>query len=117
MVLKHLFTTNPLLVGVYSNFNNFMYDQYKIDLVCAFLFRTLSIVSDFSRFDTEVSHLKVILRKIAFPIKLVASCTKTFLNKKFLHTPVALTVEKSTFLLSYHILAFFFSCFKNTFTE
>ena len=95
-----------------------MYDQYKIDLVCALLFRTLSIVSDFSRFDTEeVNHLKVILRKTAFPIKLVDSRTKTFLNKKFLHTPVALTVEKSTFLLSYHTLAFFFSCFKNTFTE
>ena len=71
-----------------------MYDQYKIDLVCALLFRTLSIVSDFSRFDTVVSYLKVILRKIAFPIKLVDSRTKTFLNKKFLHTPVALTVEK-----------------------
>ena len=72
-----------------------MYDQYKIDLVCALLFRTLSIVSDFSRFDTEeVNQLKVILRKTAFPIKLVDSRTKTFLNKKFLHTPVALTVEK-----------------------
>ena len=71
-----------------------MYDQYKIDLVCALLFRALSIVSDVSRFDTEVSHLKVILRKTAFPIKLVDSRTKTFLNKKFLHTPVALTVEK-----------------------
>ena len=58
------------------------------------LFRTFSIVSDFSRFHTEVSHLKDILRKNAFPIKLVDNCIKTFLNKKFLHTPVALTVDK-----------------------
>ena len=58
------------------------------------LFRTFSIVSDFSRFHTEVIHLKEILRKNAFPIKLVDNCIKNFLNKKFLNTPVTLTVKK-----------------------
>ena len=42
----------------------------------------------------EVSHLKEILRKNVFPIELIDSGIKTFLNKKFLHTPVAMTVEK-----------------------
>ena len=84
----------PTFSGVYSNFNSFIYDQYKIGLIFTLLFRTFSIVSDFSRFHTEVSHLKDILRKNAFPIKLVDNCIKTFLNKKFLHTPVALTVDK-----------------------
>ena len=51
-------------------------------------------MSDFSTFHTEVSHLKNILRKNAFSIKLVDNYIKTFLNKKVLHTPVALTVEK-----------------------
>ena len=64
------------------------------------LFRTFSIVSDFSRFHTEVSHLKDILRKNAFPIKLVDNCIKTFLNKKSLHTPVALTVEKKELFIT-----------------
>ena len=40
----------------------------------------------------EVGHLKKIFRKNAFPIKLVENCMKTFLNKKFLRTPVAFTV-------------------------
>ena len=84
----------PTFSGVYSNFNSFIYDQYKIGLIFTLLFRTFSIVSDFPRFHTEVRHLKDILRKNGFPIKLVDSCIKTFLNKKFLHTPVALTVEK-----------------------
>ena len=84
----------PTFSGVYSNFNSFIYDQYKIGLIFTLLFRTFSIVSDFSRFHTEVNHLKDILRKNAFPIKLVDNCIKTFLNKKFLHTPVALTVDK-----------------------
>ena len=42
----------------------------------------------------EVSHLKEILRKNVFPIEVIDSGIKTFLNKKFLHTPVAMTVEK-----------------------
>ena len=86
--------------GVYSNFNSFIYDQYKIGLIFTLLFRTFSIVSDFSRFHTEVSHLKDILRKNSFPIKLVDNCIKTFLNKKFLHTPVALTVEKKELFIT-----------------
>ena len=93
----------PTFSGVYSNFNSFSYDQYKIGLIFTLLFRTFSIVSDFSKFHTEVSHLKDILRKNAFPIKLIDNCIKTFLNKKFLHTPVALTVKKKelVFTLSY----------------
>ena len=43
----------------------------------------------------EVSHLKEMLRKNVFPIELIDSGIKTFLNKKFLHTPVAMTVEKN----------------------
>ena len=84
----------PTFSGVYSNFNSFIYDEYKIGLVFTMLFRTFSIVSDFSRFHTEVIHLKEILRKNAFPIKLVDNCIKNFLNKKFLNTPVTLTVKK-----------------------
>ena len=84
----------PTFSEVYSNFNSFIYDQYKVGLIFTLLFRTFSIVFDFSRFQTDVSHLKEILRENAFPIKLVDNCIKTFLNKKFLHTPFALTVEK-----------------------
>ena len=83
----------PTFSGVYSNFNSFIYDQYKIGRIFILLFRTFLIVSDFSRFHTEVSHLKDILKKNAFHIKLVDNCIKTFLNKKLLHIPVALTVE------------------------
>ena len=54
-----------------------------------------------------VSHLKEILGKNAFPVKLVENCIKTFLSKKFLHTCVALTVEKKNCLLPYHILVIY----------
>ena len=90
----------PPFSGVYSNFNSFIYHRYKIGLIFILLLRTFSIVSDFSRFHTEVSHLKNILRKNAFSIKLVDNCIETFLNKKVLHTPVALTVEKIELLIA-----------------
>ena len=90
----------PTFSGVYCNLNRFIYDQYKIALIFTLLFRTFLIVSDFSRFHTEVSHLKEILRKNAFPIKLVDNCIKTFLHKKFFHTPVALTVEKKELFIA-----------------
>ena len=90
----------PTFSGVYSNFNSFIYDQYKIGRIFILLFRTFSIVSEFSRFHTEVSHLKDILKKNAFHIKLVDNYIKTFLNKKLLHTSVALTVEKKELFIT-----------------
>ena len=90
----------PTFSGVYSNFNSFTYAQFKIGLIFTLLFRTFSIASAFPRFLTEVSHLKEILRKTVFPIKLVDNCIKIFLNKKFLHTPVTLNVEKKELFIA-----------------
>ena len=87
-------------MGVCSNLYSFIYDQYKIGLVFTLLLRTFSFVSDLSRFLTEVSHLKDILRKNAFRIKLVDNCNKTFLNKKFLHTSVDLIIEKKNWFIA-----------------
>ena len=83
--------------GVHSSI---LHNQDEIGLIFTLLFRTFSIVFDFSRFHTEVSHLKSILRKNAFPIRLVDNCIKTFLNKKFLHTRVAFTVEKKELFIA-----------------
>ena len=68
----------PTFSGVCSNFNSFIHDQYKIGMVFTLLFRKISIVSEFSRFHKEVSHLKDILRKNAFPIKLLTIALKLF---------------------------------------
>ena len=44
--------------GVYSNFNSFIFEEYKVGFIFTLLFRTFSIVSDFSRFHSEVCYLK-----------------------------------------------------------
>ena len=66
----------------------------KVGLIFTLLFRTFSIVSDFSIFHSEVCHLKEILKKNAFPIKLIDSCIKNFLNKRLTEKPVTLTAKK-----------------------
>ena len=70
----------PTFSGVYSNCNIVSFTK-SIKLIW-FLFRAFSIASDFSRLYTQVRHLKDILRKNAFPIKLVDNYIKKILNKK-----------------------------------
>ena len=83
----------------YSNFNSFISEDYKLGLIFTLLFRTFSVVSDFSRFHSEVCHLKEILKKNAFPIKLIDSCIKSFLNKRLTEKPVRLTAEKKDLVI------------------
>ena len=68
-------------------------------MIFTLLFRTFSIVSDFSRFHSEVCHLKEILKKNAFPIKLIDSCIKNFPNKRLTEKPVTLTAEKKDLVI------------------
>ena len=84
----------PTFSGVYSNFNSFISEEYKVGLIFALLFQTFSIVSDFSRFRWEVCHLKEVLKKNALQIKLIESCIKNFLNKRVTEKTVTLTAEK-----------------------
>ena len=53
--------------GVYSNFNGFVTDECKHGLIFTLLFRIISIVFDFSKFDEEVSYLKNVLQENSFP--------------------------------------------------
>ena len=84
----------PTFSRVYSNFNSFISEEYKVGLVFTLLFRTFSIVLNFSRFRSEVCHLKEILKTNAFPIILMDSSIKNFFNKRFTKKRVTLIAEK-----------------------
>ena len=84
----------PTFSGVYSNFNSSISEEYKGGLIFTLLFRTFSIVSDFSGFHSEVCHLKELSKRNAFPIKLIYSCIKKFLSKRLTEKPVTLTADK-----------------------
>ena len=68
-------------------------------MIFTLLFRTFSIISDLSRFHSEVCYLKEILKKKAFPIKLIDNCIKNFLNKRLTEKPVTLTSEKKNLVI------------------
>ena len=94
----------PTCSKVYSNFNSFISEEYKVGSIFTLLFRSFSIISDFSRFHGKVYHLKEILKKNAFPIKLIGSCIKNFLNKRLTEKSVTLTDEKKDLVI---VLPFF----------
>ena len=89
----------PTFSRVYSNFNSFISEEYKVGLILTLLFRPFSIVLGFSRFHSEVCHLKVIFKKNAFPIKLIDKCIKNFLYKRLTEKPVTLTAEKKDLVI------------------
>ena len=90
----------PTLSGVYSNFNSFISEEYEVGLILTLILRTFSIVPDFSVFYSEVCHLKEILKKSAFSIKLIDSYIKNFLNKRLTEKPFTLTAEKKVLVIA-----------------
>ena len=89
----------PTFSGVYSNFNSFISEEYKVGLIFTLKFRTFSITSDFSRFHSEVCHLKEILKKNKFSIKLIDSCIKNLLNKRLTEKQITLTAHKKDLVI------------------
>lgn len=64
---------------VHSNsLNRLISYQCKIDLVFTLLFRTFWILSDFSRFHVDGSHLNKVSKTNLFPTKLINSHVKFF---------------------------------------
>ena len=83
----------PTFSGVYSNFSSFISEEHKVAWIFTLLFRKFTVVSDFSGFHSEVCYLTEMLKKNAFPIKLINSCIKNFFNKRLTEKPVTLTAK------------------------
>ena len=72
----------PTFSGVYTNFASFIPMPYKFGLIFTLLFRCFTLVSDFSKFYVEINYLKTMLSKNGYPLHLVDSCIKLFLNRQ-----------------------------------
>ena len=66
---KGKFVTNAkkTFSGVYTNFNSFIPEIYKTDLIKSLLFRCFNLCSDFVKFHHEINILKSILYKNSYP--------------------------------------------------
>ena len=88
-LVYHKFTFS----AVYSNFNSFISEEYKVGLIFTYYF-------NFSQLFWTICHLKEILKKNAFPIKLIDSCIKNVLKRRLAEKPVTLTVQKKDLVIA-----------------
>ena len=95
---KEKFVTNvyrkKTLCGVYTNFNSFIPETYKIGLIKSLLFRCFNLCSDFVKFHHKISIIKSILYKNSYPRDFVDKCIKEFLNRASTRIVVVSTIPK-----------------------
>ena len=83
----------PTFSGVYTNYNSFLPDIYKTGLVRTLLFRLFTICSDWNLIHREIEHLRSVMRKNAYPDRLIDGVVKRFLQRVIVGKEVDTTVE------------------------
>ena len=91
----------PTFSALYSNFKSFMPDSYKKGLLFTLLHRAFVLCCDWNKFHAEVTFLKDIFRKNAFPGFFTDRCIKVFLDNIFVARKVVLTVPKNSNLFTF----------------
>ena len=66
---------------VFTNYDSFIFDTYKIGLVHALLFRFFKSCFSMENFHIEVKHLRSIYKCNNYPVNIIDQCMKTFLDK------------------------------------
>ena len=85
--------------GVFTNYDRFIFDTYKIGLFHTPLFRFFKICSSMENFDIEVEHLRNIFKCKNYPINIIDQYTKKFLGKLYVIKQIVPTVPKRKLLV------------------
>ena len=85
--------------GVFRNFDSFIFESYKTNLIFTLLFRCFTICSDMQSFHLEVEQLRQIFKCNNYPVGLIDQCVKTFLNKIYVPKRILITVPKKDVLI------------------
>ena len=80
--------------GVFTNYDNFIFDTYNIGLVHMLLFWFFKICSSMENFHREVEHLGSILKCNNYPGNIIDHCIKKFLEKLYVPKQIVSTVQK-----------------------
>ena len=67
--------------GVFTNYDSFIFDTFKVGLVHTLLFRFFKICYSMENFDIEVEHLRIIFKCNNYPVNIIDPCIKKFLGK------------------------------------
>ena len=85
--------------GVFTNFNSFISDTYKIGLVHVLLFRFFKISSSMDNFHIEVELLRSIFKCNNYPVNIIDQCIKKFFDKLYVPKQIVPTVPKKELLV------------------
>ena len=69
--------------GVFTNYDSFISDTYKIGLVHILLFRFFKICSSMENFHIEVELLRSIFKCNNYPVNIIDQCIKKFFDKMY----------------------------------
>ena len=64
--------------GVFTNFDSFIFESYKTDLIFTLLFRCFTTCSDMQSFHLEVEQLRHIFKCNDYPVGLMGQCVKFY---------------------------------------
>ena len=84
----------PTDKGLFYNFNSFIPDRYKYNLMCCLIHRVYHIASSFTIFHEDLDVLRTKFLKNGFPLGLCANTVGNFLNKQYLPEEKRCTVPK-----------------------
>ena len=93
--------------GVFTNYDSFIFDTYKIGLVHTLLFRFFKICSSMENFHIEVELLRSIFKCNNYPVNIIDQCIKKFLDKLFFPKQIVPTVPKRELLVLLQYLGTF----------
>ena len=94
--------------GVFTNYNIFIFDTYKIDLVHTLLFQFFKICSSMENFHIEVELLRSIFKCNYYPVNIIDQCMKIFLDKLYVPKQIVPTVPKRELLVVLPYLGTFY---------
>ena len=85
--------------GVFTNYDSFISDTYKIGLVHSLLFQFFKICSSMENFHIEVELLRSIFKCNNYPVNIIDQCIKKFFDKLYVPKQIVPTVPKKELLV------------------
>ena len=90
----------PTFSGVYTHFDRFLPELYKVGMIYTLVYRCFKICSDWTKFHEELNFLKHVFLKNGYPLSFIDKCFKMVINKLVIKRPQVTTGEKKTLILS-----------------
>ena len=84
----------PTFSGVYTHFDSFLPDTYKISMINTLINKSFRICSNWSMFHQQLILLSEIFQKNGYPENFIDRCFKLFLNRTHILKEKVPTVEK-----------------------